>query len=112
MSFENPTNQEVPKITPEKELEYTMDAVKDGDWGEAGNCLSEFISKVSDNGILDEDKEKFKSKLEEIKNAFSEVAEDILKTQENTPEGEKYVSKNIKEMFAVWIKRAEEKLEA
>ena len=87
-------NQEDLTITPEKELEYAMDGVNEENWGEVTDCLAQFGVKAKEAGLSAADRENFKLKLDEIKNALS---------SKNVPD--KY-----KGQIKTWLQRAEDAL--
>jgi hypothetical protein len=69
--METPKNQEDLKITPEKELEYTMDGINKEDWGEVMDCLTQFSVKIHEVSPSAAEREELKQKLDDIKNALS-----------------------------------------
>ncbi len=72
MNIEKEVNQEN-SITPEKELQYAQEGLKNNNWGEVEDCINQIHIKVPEVGLSAEAKAELKVKLEEFANECQAV---------------------------------------
>ena len=60
-------------ISPEQELEYANSALKEKNWGEVSDCLTQLAKKVEDLGLSENDKSNLSKKLKDFEDVYKEA---------------------------------------
>ncbi len=63
----NPEYGPKPEITPDQELEWAKQALKEKDWGEVTDCLNQFTIQADEAKLSPEEKNRLKTEFEKIK---------------------------------------------